>query len=324
MSKPKANSSEQTCIAKTLKGEYCRKKAKNGSRYCPIHAKGSASKAAKSIESGSDSDDGYMLPNDSEEVWKHTSRWTEFQVESLKLEVVNTDLTGIIGNVGIESVEITDTIKNIFLLPAVNISFNKTPPEMNRDQIIFYNRVVQIFEFRDEPPTDSIIRYILDYAGFESKTLHFRAKPTTKMKWKSHKISSVPDLAVYPDRSRGGTIIQYLMVVEAKRKNISSALQPERQLCGEMLVSAYNRASLQMVDQAIYGIIVTGHQIRFYRSNFNTDYLRSITRNLNPDLPVKIYRYPSDTERALIITDPDDRKKIAAIVCKIRELIEEL
>jgi hypothetical protein len=260
---------------------------------------------------------------DPESPWKHTSRWRSGQLETLKIGYLNSSMDSIIGNADIHDIKLPEDVDRL-LLPGIQIGIDDNNVVLNNIQRKFYNRVIQLYDFKDEPPVDLVARDLLDCTDYESTKLHFRPKPKMKMVWRSHNITSESDYGVYSDRSRGQTPSEYLLIVEDKRPGEKGALQPERQLAGEMLVAVYNRAELRMGDKEIFGMIMRGDRIRFYKCNFSEEYLRSIVNDKHPKEYAQIYRYPPDNEDSLSISHPQQRELILRILCTIREHLEEI
>jgi|ERR1700733_10056174 len=272
---------------------------------------------------GNTSKNEYVFTEDSENIWKHTSRWRQFQITSLKIKCVNSSIKDIIGTNDIQNVTFPEDVERILLLN-IHISPDHTNVVLNKAQRKFYNRVIQIHNFADEPPVDSVARDLLDCTDYESVKLHFRPKPKMRMIWKSHNVSSEPDYGVFSGKSKGQNPSEYLLLVEDKCPGLHGFFQLERQLSGEMLLAAYNRAQLRLRDQEVFGITMKGDKVRFYRSIFSESYLRSISSDEWPKEEVEIFRYPCDTERGLSISHPQQREMIIRILCIIREHLEEV
>jgi len=145
-----------------------------------------------------------------------------------------------------------------------------------------------------------------------------------EMTWKSHDVSSEPDYGVYSDRSRGQNPSEYLLLVEDKRPGYGGALRSERQLSGDMLLAAYNRAELRLKDQEVFGIIMRGDKIRFYRCTFSENYLKAIVNDEWPKEEAEILRYPPNNEDPFSVSHPQQRETIIRILCSIREHLEEV
>ena len=258
----------------------------------------------------------YIPPDDSNEVWECTSKWREYQMEVLKINLVDGKRSDFI----IGEPSINDGLIENVLLSSVVINDRNPPTYLTKAQKIFYRRVVQVTESKDEPPVDLVISELLEASDFESNELHFRPRPHLEMEWKGKCISSEPDFGVYSDESRESEILEYMMVVEAKRAKATS-LQPERQLCGEMLVASYGRFLLAMGDQEVFGMIVHGNLIRFYKATFSKEYLIQISEDKIPNESVKVTRYPPRNCKPLSLINPVNREEIIMILPSIRERI---
>lgn len=269
------------------------------------------------------SGDEYIPTEDSEEVWKQTYKWRQLQITTLRIRYVNSSMKDIVYMNDIHNVIFPEDTERI-LLPNVHIRSGPINVMLSKAQRKFYNRVVQLYDFADEAPVDSVAKDLLDYTDYESVKLHFRPKPKMKMTWKLHNVSSESDYGVYSDRSRGQNPSEYLLLVEDKRPGLGGVLQPERQLSGEMLLAAYNRAGLQMKDQEVFGIIIKGDRVRFYRCIFSENYLRSIANDERPKEEAEIFRYPPDNEEPFSISHPQQRETIVRILCVIREHLEKV
>ena len=270
-----------------------------------------------------DHENEYISTEDSEEVWKHTSKWRQFQIITLKLKYVNSSIKDIIGINDIQNIIFPEDVERI-LLSNVFIGSESANISLNKTQRKFYNRVIQIHNFVDEPPVDSVARDLLDCTDYESMKLHFRPKPKMRMTWRLHNISSESDYGVFSGMLKGQNRPEYLLLVEDKCPGYGGALRSERQLSGEMLLAAYNRAELSLKDQEVFGIIMKGDGIRFYRCIFSEDYLRDIFNDKWPQEEVEIFRYPPDNERSFSISHPQQRETIIRILCAIREHLEEV
>lgn len=269
------------------------------------------------------SGDEYTPTGDSEEVWEYISEWRQFQVITLKIKCINSSIKDIIGTIDIQIVTLPEDTERI-LLPNIHIRSGPINVVLNKIQRKFYNRAVQFYDFADEPFVDSVAKDLLDYTDYEGTKLHFRSKPKMKMTWKSHDVSSESDYGVYSDRSRGQNPPEYLLLVKDKCPSSGGVFQSERQLSGEMLLAAYNRSGLCMKDQEVFGIIIKGDRIRFYRCTFSEKYLRNIANDEWPQEDAKIFRYPPDNEEPLSISHPRQRETIVRILCVIREHLEAI
>lgn len=268
------------------------------------------------------SDEDYEDSNDSFKIWKHTSKWRPFQLEILKIDFQPGELKDIIGDININDIILNEDIDRI-LLPGINITNNENI-NINKKQLPFYNRLKQIIRFPDEPPVDSVAYDLLTWTEFEDVNIHFRPQPTLKMKWKDYEISSNADFGVYSDRSIYQIPVEYLMVVEDKRARASVYQSGECQLGGEMLLAAYNRFENIQKDHIVYGIILKGSLIRFYKSIFPKTYLKELQRSKTPSIKVTPLTYPPQTERALSLNIYEDREKIIRILCSLKQKTEEL
>lgn len=258
--------------------------------------------------------------DDSEDIWKSTSKWREYQVSTLKIRIVDGD---VVRQSELDSMTISDEVRSTILLPSITIDNRHPPSELTKRQKKFYNRVIQISDSSDEPPVDLVVIDLLDSTDFESDDIHFRLYPHIEMIWKDHNISSEPDFGIYSDMPRGHWR-EYMMVVENKRLLSRSIPQAERQLRGEMLVAVCDRASYVKVDQEIYGMTVIGLSVRFYRAIFPEKYLREILGGDVPSSYVDVIRYPSDRSPPFSISRPGDRENIAKMLCCIRNRIISL
>jgi len=267
------------------------------------------------------SGDEYIPVEDSEEVWKQTSKWRQYQLVALEIEYTNSSMSTVVDNMNIWDVALPEDTERI-LLPNVHIR-SGVDVALNKFQQKFYNRVIQLYDFADEPPVDSVVKDLLDYTDYESNILHFRPKPKMKMEWKGKMISSESDYGVYSDRSRGQNPAEYLLVVEDKRPGLGGVLQPERQLAGEMLIAAYNRSGIRVINQEVFGLILKGDKVRFYRCFFSQSYMRSIINDEKPKEKTRIHRYPPDDKEPLSISHPEQREILIRILCCIREYIEK-
>jgi len=156
------------------------------------------------------------LTEDSEEIWKYTSKWRQFQITTLKIKYINSSIKGIVGMDDIQNVIFPEDTERI-LLSDIYIRSGPVNVVLSKIQRKFYNRVVQLYDFSDEPPIDSIAKDLLDYTDYEGMKLHFKPKPKMRMTWKSRDVSSESDYGVYSDRSRGQNPSEYLLLVEDKR-----------------------------------------------------------------------------------------------------------
>src|SRR5688500_9491878 len=88
--------------------------------------------------------------DDSKKVLKHTSRCRQEQLTTLKIRYVNSALEGITHARSIEDVALPEDTERI-LLPNVHIGPKISDIVLSKNQQKFYNRVVQLYEFVDEP-----------------------------------------------------------------------------------------------------------------------------------------------------------------------------
>lgn len=268
------------------------------------------------------SDDDYEDSNDSYKVWKNTSKWRPFQLEILKIDFQPGKLEDITDGIDINDIILNEDIDRI-LLPGINIT-NNDNINISKKQLPFYNRLKQIMRFPDEPPVDSVAYDLLTWTEFEDINIHFRPQPMLKMKWRDYDISSNADFGVYSDRSIDQIPVEYLMIVEDKRLRASIYQNGECQLGGEMLLAAYNRFENIQKDHIVYGIILKGNLIRFYKVIFSKLYLQELRKSKIPNIKITPLTYPPQTERALSLNIPDQREKIVRILCILKQKTEEL
>ncbi|CAO3616327.1 unnamed protein product [Cunninghamella blakesleeana] len=268
------------------------------------------------------SDEEYEYPHDSYKVWKHTSKWRPFQLDILKIDFQPGKIEDIIGNVDINNAILNDDIDRI-LLPGINITaYEKI--NITKKQLPFYNRLRQIMRFPDEPPVDSVAYDLLTWTEFEDTNIHFRPQPKLAMKWKNYNISSNADFGVYSDRSADQIPVEYLMIVEDKRARASTYQNGECQLAGEMLLAAYNRFENIQNDQIVYGIILKGSLVRFYKVTFSESYLQELRKSKYPTTTIEPLTFPPQTERALSLNIYEQREKIIKILCILKQKMERL
>jgi len=266
------------------------------------------------------SGDEYVPKDDSEEVWKMTSKWREFQLMVLKMSYANSSLESVAGG-NLQAVILPEDSHRI-LLPNVFITSGAPTVDLNKAQRKFYNKVSSLYESTDEPPVDSVTNDLLYFTDYESPIFHYRPRPRINMTWKSHLIVSESDYGVYSDKSRGTNPQEYFLVVEDKRPGSGGFIQAERQLAGEMLIAAYNRAEIIMRDHEIFGMIVKGVLVRFYRCTFSERYLRGMARGGHPPNATVIHRYPPDNVQPLSVAHPNQREILVRLLCSIREHLE--
>ncbi|KAJ3392401.1 hypothetical protein HDU92_008460 [Lobulomyces angularis] len=272
------------------------------------------------ILSSIQTDNCYIHPDNSKEKWKSTLQWTQMQCDSLGVKFVNGVLKDIVADLNVDLPEDTERI----LLPNITISLNTTPnSNITKAQMKFYNRVIQVSKFIDEPPVDSVMNDLLIYTDYEGgNKIHLRPRPKLHYNILQYDVTSEPDYAAYIDDIG---INKYMLVVEDKSP-VRSIKTIEYQLCGEMIIAVSLRADHIMKDHIMYGITMKGVNIRFYRVLFTQDYL-TLLLNKNSTINKKklnILRYPPDNEEPLCIVHPGDREKIILIMCKIRSDIENM
>ena len=209
------------------------------------------------------------------------------------------------------------------MMIGVNVSASIDTNTIPDAQLPFFNRLIQLTTFRDEPPVDSIAHDLLTFTGYESRKLHFRPRPNIKMQWKNHNIASEADYAVFTERSRTALTQEYMVIVEDKGTSGKSYTSTERQLCGEMLVAAMDRYQSINVDQLVYGVIIKGQLVRFYSCTFSEEYLSRLDEDKRPSELAIVNRYPSSKQMALSLNEHEQRRMIIQILSKIRAHIEE-
>lgn len=123
-----------------------------------------------------DPDSDCIPKKDSAEIWKQTSKWRQYQLGTLKLKYVDACIEEIIGRIDIYEIELSEDAERL-LLPGIDIQPGQKVSLSNK-QRKFYNRVIQLYRFPDEPSVDSIARDLLDYEG---EDIHFRPKPKMRM-----------------------------------------------------------------------------------------------------------------------------------------------
>jgi len=238
----------------------------------------------------------------SENVWSQTSTWTSIQLATLKLIYCDGGLNDIV-TADLRSTNLPVDAERV-LLPGQNLVPGLAIESIGRK---FYNRTLQLLQFPDEPPVDSVARDLLDAADMEGNVVHFRPKPHMNDEWKGHNIASVPDYGIY--------IAPYeslMIIVEDKGA--------EHQLAGEMFVTARSSARYVLSDKNIYGMTLRGTSIRFYKAVFSMAYLQAPGTHQS----VTIWRYPPQTQEPLDIRHPTDRDQVVRILCRIREQIESM
>lgn len=251
----------------------------------------------------------------------NTYKWNLLQLELFKINFKDGELKDIIEDININNIILNEDFDRI-LLPGINITINNKL-NINKKQLPFYNRLKQIIMFPDKPPVFSIIYDLLTWTGFEDINIHFRSRPKLKMKWKDYNISSNADFCVYYDMLNYQTV-EYIMIVEDKRERASIYQNGECQLAGEMLLSAYNRFEDIQKDKIVYGIIIKGSLIRFYKVIFPKIYLQEIQKSKNPTISISPLTYPPQSEIALSLNIPNQREKIIKILYILKQKTEKL
>ena len=268
------------------------------------------------------SDSDYKPPGDTKEIWSNTSKWRPIQLEILKVEFKDVEVEDIIDKTeeDLNKMDLGPSIDKI-LLPGIDI--DTLPEDGPDDQIPFFNRLLQINTFTDEPPVDSIAFDLLNHIGFESRILHFRPRPQIKARWRDYYIASEADFGVFASRSRSlPLLLEYVLIVEYNPTTCSIYQNGECQLYGEMLLSAMVRHQLSKVDQIIYGIIFQGPYVRFYKVNFSSKYLSDIRSDRFPSLKVYPVRFPIESKHPLSLNVPNQRRMIIQLLNAIRIRIE--
>lgn len=252
----------------------------------------------------------------------NTYKWNSLQLENFKINFKDAELKDIIGNVNINNIILNSDVDRI-LLPGINITINDNL-NVNKKQLPFYNRLKQIIRFPDKPPVFSVIYDLLTWTNFEDINIHFRPQPKLKMRWKNYNISSNADFCVYYDMLNYQTPVEYIMIIEVKIEHTFIYQNGECQLAGEMLLSAYNRFEDIQEDKTVYGIIIKGSLIRFYKVIFPKLYLQEIQKSKNPTISISPLTYPPHSEIELSLNIPNQREKIIRILYILKQNIEEL
>jgi hypothetical protein len=266
-------------------------------------------------------DEDYKPPGDSADIWGQTSRWRQVQLDILKLYIGDGNECDIVGTTDIFSIELyADSTR--LLLPCDNVRDNIT--NLSREQKIFFNRLLQLTIFDDEPPVDAVASDLLTYSGFESDNIHFRPRPRLRFTCLSHHVTSIPDYGVFIDRSVGPPANEYLVVVEDKAPGDYERQYRECQLCGEMLASAINRYSDRHSDKLMFGVIISGLEIRFYKVIFSRSYLESVVTDRVPPVRSIITRFPSANEFPLSLNKKHTRERIVRMLHAIRIQLEQI
>jgi hypothetical protein len=129
---------------------------------------------------------------------------------------------------------------------------------------------------------------------------------------------------VFIDGSIGPPANEYLVVVEDKAPSGYERQYRECQLCGEMLASAINRYSDRHSDKLMFGVIISGLEIRFYKTIFNKNYLESVVTDRVPAVKSIITRFPSANDFPLSLNTRDTRERIVRILHAIRVQLEQI
>ncbi|ORX55004.1 hypothetical protein DM01DRAFT_1345362 [Hesseltinella vesiculosa] len=262
------------------------------------------------------SSDEYQDPSDTETVWKQTSKWRQMQLDDLMIDIKD----GIVVDmVNIQDAPLYVDVERI-MMTGVDVSASIDTNTIPDAQLPFFNRLIQLTTFRDEPP--SIAHDLLTFTGYESRKLHFRPRPNIKMQWRNHSIASEADYAVFTERSRTALTQEYMVIVEDNATSGKSYTSTERQLCGEMLVAAMDRYQSINVDQLVYGVIIKGQMIRYYMCTFSEEYLSRLDEDKRPNECSTVYRYPSSKQMALSLNEHTQRRTIILILSKIRAYLE--
>jgi len=98
----------------------------------------------------------------------------------------------------------------------------------------------------------------------------------------------------------------------------------ESQLYGEMLVAAMGRYGRIKADTGMYGMLLMGPYIRFYRTMFAGRYLRDLETDKDPSMNITIERYPPDSRRGLSLIDRHERMTAVRILSVIRDHVESM
>jgi len=261
------------------------------------------------------SDEEYKPTGDIESIWNQTSKWRPIQLEILKVKFANGNVVNI---EDLSSVQLDPDVDRI-LLTGIDIRTTTSVPKMQR---AFFNRLVQLSTFSDEPPVDSVAHDLLTYTGYEDEVLHFRPKPHLEMVWQGHDITSEADYGVYSERSRGTTSTEYLVVVEDKPEKRRSYQGGECQLYGEMFLAGFNRYLQRKQDQIVYGMILRGPFVRLYKTVFEKRYFENIEHDKIPSVKISPKRFPPDTDFPLSLNDAEQREKIVRLLSVIRKEVE--
>lgn len=134
-----------------------------------------------------------------------------------------------------------------------------------------------------------------------------------------YEISSEPDYGVYVNR---GGIMHVLVVVEDKPKERRMYQHGECQLYGELLSAALSRFSYMERDHLVFGMILRGPLVRFYKANFCKEYLLQLQGNKIPSIEMRPKRYPEIANLPLSLNSPKEREKVVRLLHAIRSQVE--
>ncbi|KAJ3317550.1 hypothetical protein HDV06_001489 [Boothiomyces sp. JEL0866] len=250
---------------------------------------------------------------DRNEIWKNTSTWRPIQLEILKVNFIDSDYIDLFKDkILLKDIDLDNEL-DVILLPNINM---RNPPDRRnipKKQLIFFNKLLQIKKFNDEPPVNSVSYELLRNIGFEDVYLHFREEPKLKLDWRDVEITSKADFGVY----KGEDIedfCEYLLVVEDKKINKNLYLNGECQLFGEMLLAASNNFKETKNEQKIFGLIIRGFNVKFYTCFFDKDYLNIIEFNKKQTKKINVIRYPPNNVKGLSLYDYEERKNIIKIL----------
>jgi hypothetical protein len=268
-------------------------------------------------------DEDYRPPGDSSDVWEQTSKWRPVQLEMLKLQLIDGNENDIVGTIDMLGVQLYEDAPRL-LLPCDDVRNSSSVQHISREQRTFFNRLLQLTIFNDEPPVDAVTSDLLTYSGFESENIHFRPRPRLRFTCLLHNVTSIPDYGVFIDRPSGPPAYEYLVVVENKAPSTCDTQYKECQLCGEMLASAISRYGERRSDKLMFGALVSGLEVRFYKTTFSRSYLDSIFTDRAPYNFSEVARFPSAEEYALSLNKRDTREKIVRILHAIRLQLEQV
>ncbi|KAJ3392414.1 hypothetical protein HDU92_008473 [Lobulomyces angularis] len=255
----------------------------------------------------------YKNPNDTEDIWKDVSKWTKYQCESLSITCFGVSINAIID---INNVSFPEEVENI-LMPDIDIIHGLN---VDKKESKFYNRVLQKDKFNDGSSVDAVIYDLLSNTNYEgSGKIHFVQRPKTITLIGEDEVTSRPDFVVYADRDQ----YERYMIIIKNKSCLQSFKELEYQLAGELLAAVSYRADKIMKNHVIYGIIISGNLMRFYKAAFDVRYLSSLSRNITVS-SVDLDRYPSECENPLDIRLYKDREMIIKILCAIKSDIEKL